>query len=355
MGTIADVLTGVATLFIRQPNDALAAWSDVQQYVGDYSAKLYRSGSGNAGSCHVQIAGLESRGITMALWTGAIDTNSFRHHASAVTGNFAQMEFRFEDPDSDAWVEITAVPLQTYPGTGAWVLTTLADGGMSGYGGVDEIGLSIFDWTLAALSGQQGFIEAVTTGTDCANWLLARVRLELWEAEPERTQYIDSVEVMGTTYAIEPGTTAPAISLSSAFTEIGYTEDGVTVEYNADTAEIMVEEETFPVDEVITKESAIVTCNLAEISMFNLDKAMAGSVLAGSIIQLGGGATKYMNIKIQSADQSGYLQAIHLPKCVASGTVGLAYRKGEKTVIPLTLKALKSDNDPAVVLVKNAA
>lgn len=351
--TIRNVLVGVATLFIRQPNDALAVWSTIQQFAGDWSAKLFKGGSGNAGSTHVQF-NVAARGITMTAWTAAIVTNSFYHHCSAVLGNFAQFEFRFEDPDSDAWVEITAVPLQTYLGTNAWVQTTLADNTPSGYGGVDEVGLSIFNWTLADLNLQQGVIEGVTTDGDCANWILSRIRLELWEATPERTCYIDSVEVMGTTYAIEPGATTPALSLSSPFTEVGYTEDGVTVEYTVDEADIDVAEETFSIGRVITKEAAIVTCNMAESSLYNIDKAMAGSVLSGSILTLGGGVNKRMNLKIEGTDPDGFLLAIHVPIATAMGAVSMSYMKGVKNIVPVTFQALKG-TEAAVTIVYNEA
>lgn len=352
--TIRNVLTGVAELGIRQPNDARAEWSTVQQYAGSFAAKLYKKGSGNAGSTHVQF-NVSAVGITMTAWTAAIATNSFFHHCSAVLGNFAQFEFRFEDPDSDAWVEITAVPLQTYTGTAAWVQTTLADNTQSGYGGVDEAGLSIFNWTLDDLSNQQGVIEGVTTDGDCANWILSRIRLELWEATPERTCYIDSVEVMGVTYTIEPGGTAPALSLSSPFVEVGYTEDGVTITYTADEADIEVEEETVPVDRVITKETVEITCNMAESSLANMALALAGSVLSGSIITIGGGVNKTMNLRIEGTNPAGYLRQIFIPLATATGAVGMAYKKGEKTVVPVTFQALKPSGEPAVTIVDNAA
>lgn len=352
--TIANVLVGVAELGIRQPNDARAEWSTLQQFVGDYSAKLYKSGSGNDGSTHVEF-NVATVGITMAAWTLAITTNSFYHHASAVTGNFAQFEFRFEDPDSDAWVEITGVALQNYPGTAAWVKTTLADDTPSGYGGVDEVGLSIFNWGLADLNAQQAFIEGVTTGGDCANWILSRIRLELWEATPERTQYIDSVEVMGTTYAIEPGATTQALSLSSPFTDVGYTEDGVTIEYTVDETDIEVEEETFPISRVITKETMAITCNMAESSLYNIDKAMAGAVLSGSILTLGAGVNKTMNLRIEGTNPAGFKRQIFIPLATATGAVGMPYKKGEKTVVPVTFQALKPANEPACTIVDNAA
>ena len=355
MGDIANVLVGVATLAVRQPNDALAEWSTTQQYVGDYSVKLYKSGSGSAGSTHVQIT--PPTGITLANFTTGIAAGHyhFYHHSSAVTGNFAQFEFRFEDPNSDAWVEVTAVPLQTHTGAAAWVQELLEDADLSGYGGVGETGTSFSDWALAALSTVETEVDGEGAVTDASDWILERVRVELWESSPERTTYIDSVTVNNVTYAIEPGSTTPAISLSSADTEIGYTEDGVTIEYNAETSDIVVEEETFPIDTVITKESLKVTCNMAEGSLYNMDKAMAGSALAGSVITLGGGVMKTMNLRITGTNPAGFIRNIEIPKAVATGVVGMSYKKGEMTVVPVTFQALKSAGTDPCKITDNAA
>ena len=347
MGTIANVLVGVAALGIRLPNDALAEWSTVEQLVGDYSARLYKANSGNNGSTHVQIT--PPTGITMTAWTAGIATNSFWHKCSAVTGNFGQMEFRFEDPNSDAWAEITAVPLQTYPGTNIWVQTALVAADLTyGYGGHTELDTPFFEWGLATAGNA---IEAAISALDggaCApeDWILTRVRIELWEATPERTMYVDSVEIMGTTYAIEPGSTTPGLAFSSPYVDVGYTEDGVTMEYNAETVDILVEEETYPIAAPISRESTTITCNMAEASLANLNAAMAGSVLSGSVLTFGGGVQKTMSIQLTGTDPDGYALTIQIPKAVATGTVGMAFRKGSKTMIPVTFRALKSaDSD----------
>ena len=351
--TIANVLTGVATLSVRQPNDARAEWSTTQAQAGTHSVKLYKDGTGDAGSTHLEI--VPPTGITMTAWTAAITTNSFYHYCSAVTGNFAQMEFKFEDPNSNAWAEITLVPLQTYLGTAAWVLQTMANDTPTGYGGHTELDTSFFEWGLTDANLVETAITALDGGA-CApeDWILTRVRIELWEASPERTMYVDTVTIMGTTYTIEPGGTAPAISLSSPYTEVGYTEDGVTLAYTADTSDIEVEEETVPIDRVITKETIEVTCNMAESSLFNIDKAMAGSVLSGNIIKIGGGVNKTMNLKIEGTNPAGYTRAIFIPLATTTGAVAMPYKKGEKTVVPVTFQALKGDND-ACQIVDNAA
>ena len=350
--TIANVLVGVASLFIRQPNDAIAEWSTAQVYAGSYAVKLYKGGSGNAGSTHLQIT--PPTGITLATFTTGITNYAFRHSLQAITANWIQMEFRFEDPNSDGWVELTAVPQQTTLGVGVYAQETLADNTQSGYGGVGEGGTSFFNWTLADLSLQEAAIDLEGAVTDASDWVLERVRLELWEAEPERTCYIGEVTIAGVDYTIEPGGTAPALSLSSPFTEVGYTEDGVTMEYTADEADIEVEEETFPINRVITKETVAITCNMAESSLYNIDKAIAGSVLSGSILTLGAGVNKTMNLKIAGTNPAGFNREILVPLATATGAVGMSYKKGEKTVVSVTFQALKGDS-PALTIVDNAA
>lgn len=358
--TIANVLTGVATLGIRRPNDARAEWSTVNPYVGTYSARLYKSGSGNAGSTCVEIDPT-ARGITFeAFFAGGLINNGFWHNSlnledAAVAGNYAQMEFKFEDPDSDGWVEITAVPLQTHVGSGIWAECAMtAAATPSGRSGVNEIGTVIFDWTLAMLDTQEGTINGLCVDT-AANWILTRVRVELWEATPERESKIDSVTIMGTLYAIEPGGNAPGLSLSSPYTEVGYTEDGVTLEYSVDQADIEVEEETFPIDRKITKETVAVTCNMAESSLANIANAIAGSVLSGSILTLGDGVNKTMNLRITGTNPAGFGREILIPLANAIGAVGMSYKKGEKTIVPVTFQALKPALGKVCTIVDNAA
>ncbi len=351
---IENVLVGVATLFIREPNDAIAEWSTEQYQAGARSVKLYKGGSGNAGSTHLEI--IPPAGTTMALWTAAITNHAFDHYCSAVLGNFAQMEFRFEDPNSLAWAEITLVPLQTYLGTAAWVTTTMANNTQAGYGGRTELDTPFFEWGLIDANLVEAAISALD-GAACApeDWLLTRVRIELWEAEPLRTMFIDTVTIMGVAYTVEPGGTAPAMSLSSPFTEVGYTEDGVTVEYTAEGNDIEVEEETVPIDWALTKETIDVTCTMAESSLNNLKNAMSGGALSGNILTVGAGVRKTMNIKIVGRSPGGYITEMFLPKVVAIGAVGMSFKKDEKTMVPITLHALKPSGSPAFTVVYNAA
>lgn len=355
MGTISNVLVGVATLAVKSPySEAAAEFSTIQKHLGNYSVKLYKDGTGNDGSTHLQIT--PPAGITLATWTAAIVNNSFYHHCSAVSANWAQFEFRFEDPNSDAWAELTCLPLQGYLGTGAWVKTTLANATLCGYGGHTEIDTSFFVWGPPIAANLVLTAISALDGGACApeDWILDRVRIELWEAAPERTQYIDTVEIMGVTYTIEPGGTAPAMSLDPGYTNLGYTEDGVTLEYTAETADVNVLEETFAIARPIVTEKLSVKCNLAEASLFNIDKAMAGSSLSGNIITLGGGVQKEVSLRIRGTSPAGYYRTIHIPLATATGAVGMPFKKGEKTVVPVEFQALKGTGDVCTII-DNAA
>ena len=338
--TPGNVLVGVAVLSVRQPNDALAEWSTAQKYAGDYSVKLYKGGSGNNGSTHLEI--IPPTGITLTAFVADPTDYSFAYHYEVKTANWIQYELRFEDPESDAWIEITVVIHQNTLGTGAWLTQPLALTDSIGWGGVGELGASFFDWSLSdtiatAISGPNG--DAAID--DCGPWVLARVRCEIWEATPERTAYVDSIEIDGVTYTVEPGGTGPAMKLSSPYVDVGYTEDGVDINYSIDTEDTNVEEESWPIGRYITSQSLEIVCNMAESTLANMNHAMGGSVLSGNILTLGGNALKELNIKIVGLTPDGFIRTYFFPRVNPVGAVGQSFRRVEKSIIPVTFRALK--------------
>ena len=361
--TIANVLVGEATLGIRQPNDAIAEWDAVNHHEGTHSVKLTKTGTGNVGQTSFTIV---PPGITFGSWGTNItvaDKYTFYYlHQLGVTGNFTMIGYRFDDPDSDnGHVEITSVPFQNHDGLGIWTKYDETDGPAKvGYYGQNEVGTLVEDWSLATATTAtvhdligNGCVVANPTSAD--NWVLTRVFFTLFEPTPARYACIDTVVINGVAYTVEPGGDAPGMYLSSPFTDVGYTEDGVTIEYTADEADIEVEEETFAIDRVITKETAQITCNMAESSLANINNAMAGAVLSGTKLTLGAGVNKTMNLKIQGTNPDGFHREIFIPKATATGAVGMSYKKGTKTVVPVTFQALKPSGEPAVTIVDNAA
>jgi len=128
---------------------------------------------------------------------------------------------------------------------------------------------------------------------------------------------------------------------------VGYTEDGVTFEYGADVADIETEEETFPIKRVITKETITVVCNCAESSIANIGYAIAGADGHVNPVVIGdtatGGTIQTCAIKIVGKDPDGDDRTIDIRYAHPTGAVGMSYKKGEKTIVPMSLVAFKGD------------
>ncbi len=149
--------------------------------------------------------------------------------------------------------------------------------------------------------------------------------------------------------------TTPGTASASVTTEFGYTEDGVTMEYTADIADVEVEEETFPINRVITKETFQVTCNIAENLLANLENAMAGALTGGAgIVDLGAGGMRDMAIRFYGVSPGGLHRTVYIPYAHPVGTVGMAYKKGTKTIIPVAFKAYQGVSGADVVVITDA-
>lgn len=135
----------------------------------------------------------------------------------------------------------------------------------------------------------------------------------------------------------------------AAATVVGYTEDGVTIEYSPDIADIETEEETFPINRVITKETLTITCNCAESSIANIGYALAGAdghaspILIGAAV--GGGVLQTCSLKIDGIPPvgGGTSRTIDVLYAHPIGTMGMSYKKGEKTIVPMSFLAYKGD------------
>jgi hypothetical protein len=182
-------------------DNGTAAWSTVHKYTGSSSVLLTHHAT-NVGSDYVQF--VPAAGVTLADIT-TIDADpewSFWYYASAAPG--PQLELKFTDPSSSGYVEVTLMPAQV----GACAINTgtevsvLAASGRAIWYGVGETGTA-FNWETEAgvytLADVEALINAETGVADASDWVLTRVRAELWEAGA-RTCYIDDITIDGTTY-----------------------------------------------------------------------------------------------------------------------------------------------------------
>ncbi len=366
--TIANVLTGVATLEVKAPDTHRAEWSTEQYQSGTHSVKLSKPGT-EGGYCMTYVE-FEPTGAAAALdianLEAAADNWGWSHFRSPIAAYWEQFALRFKDLNTEAFVDITIQVDVMELGTAEWDLETIdATTGRCFFGGWSETAgyfasyVANLIYVDAATNVSQLIVDTIAAAggseTNADDWVLTLVRLGLYETIWERYVYVDDIILAGQPFTLEPGGTTAGIRLDSGFIEVGYTEDGVTMTYTADEADVEVEEETFPIDRVLTKETAEVTCNMAESSLFNIDKAMAGSLLSGSILKLGAGTNKKITLGIRGLNPAGFVRAIQIPSCTATGAVGMSYKKGEKTVVPVTFQALKTTGHPAVTIVDNAA
>ena len=131
-----------------------------------------------------------------------------------------------------------------------------------------------------------------------------------------------------------------AYPVGQAYVSAGYTSDGVSIDYNVATQDVEVDEKSFPIARTITKETVKITCNMAESSLYNLDKAMAGSILSGAVITLGGGIIKTMSVRVTGKDPAGNARTWVFSNCTANANVSMKYTKAGKVVVPVTFQAL---------------
>ena len=82
------------------------------------------------------------------------------------------------------------------------------------------------------------------------------------------------------------GTAEPNLSGSAtdfnAFTEIGFTQDGVEADYTPTWKDIMVDELMGPAKKILVSHKLVLTCKLAETTLQNLASAIPGATFNGS-------------------------------------------------------------------------
>ena len=220
------------------PTDSTAAWSTVEQDAGEYSALLTKT-AGLEGDRSTHLEFVPDEVLTLNDLAEAIDDAapawSFEHFSSAVAANFAQIEFRFEHSSlaklgiDHGWLEVTCVPLQGHTGGGvAFVVQALSSTTPFGFGGHTPDGTSVFEWA-GPLPTLTDLLTTVNAAWDTAEvgevataYVLKRVRIELWEAAPARTSYIDTIVIDGVAYAVEPGMPGAKLGVSAPETTLAF-------------------------------------------------------------------------------------------------------------------------------------
>jgi len=154
---------------------------------------------------------------------------------------------------------------------------------------------------------------------------------------------------MGDTANVLVGIASIAVGTDYTFRRIGYTTDGVIMTVRSSFADVKVEENEGSIIRKLTDQEILVTLNVAEGLLANLEASIPGSSLLLDVLTLGGTVLQEKAItlvgKAPGAPPTNE-RLITLTKCNPTGEVALPYKKGEISIVPVTFSALVADPVP---------
>lgn len=159
-------------------------------------------------------------------------------------------------------------------------------------------------------------------------------------------------------YVAPVGTAAPVVpptnvapTINALWIPVGYTDAGIKFAYSVSNKEITVDEEMAPVDVLPDKETVKISCALAEATLENLNRAIAGGTLTttapatgvagSSTLSVGSLQTnvKMAYLLIGNAPK-GFLRMFNLYRGIATSNLELTYKRAEKIMVPVEFTGL---------------
>jgi len=129
-----------------------------------------------------------------------------------------------------------------------------------------------------------------------------------------------------------------------------YTVDGVNLTVRSDFANIKVEENVGTIIRRLTDQEVDITLTFAEGTLENIVAATPGSSInaGGDVVTIGGGLAgdpllQIFELDLVGENPAGGARTINIPEVNPTGEVGVPYKKGEISVIPVTFSALVAD------------
>lgn len=137
----------------------------------------------------------------------------------------------------------------------------------------------------------------------------------------------------------------------AAWTQVGFTEDGLKVSYDPKTTDFVVEEQETPVSVGVDSVDIEWIATLAEDTLVNANLAQGNSgVLTVTAATASNPATTQLalgtglvpcSVGFQSTNAHGYWRVAYMPKAVVIGKVETAYRRAKAyRMYPMTIRAL---------------
>jgi hypothetical protein len=157
-----------------------------------------------------------------------------------------------------------------------------------------------------------------------------------------------AVYVAAETVAI-PNLTGNPTSDFGNFTAVGYTDDGVEIDYSAKDTEIRVDEESFPVDVLIDTETASVSVKMAETDIGKLYLAMTGATFTGGDTIVFGGLAKPNIFRVGFSGPSPdtrKTRELILFRTYAKSALKMHYKRNAKVMYQVQFVALADSTQP---------
>jgi len=157
---------------------------------------------------------------------------------------------------------------------------------------------------------------------------------------------------VGTAFPEEDTTTATEwAEISNSWSDVGYSEDGWTLEYDKSFEDIMVAEEIDPIKSVKTAQEIRITGTLAQASLSNLQTAFGGGTLTEDDSAYSSGydtlvppaTTGYgeKSLLLITEGPSGNIRHFQIPRAVNVGAFSMAHQKApQKVLIAVEFKIL---------------
>jgi hypothetical protein len=150
---------------------------------------------------------------------------------------------------------------------------------------------------------------------------------------------------MGTKANVLVGDVQVTMGVGVSAAVIGYSVDGVTMTVRGSNADIKVEENEGTIIRRLIDQEVDVTLNMAEGTLANLAAAIPGAVATtGAITTIGGGALQSSRLTLVGTNPAGYPRVIVLTEVNPTGEVGVPFKKGEASIVPITFSAIVSDS-----------
>ncbi len=162
----------------------------------------------------------------------------------------------------------------------------------------------------------------------------------------------------GALYIAPKGTAAPVltslpITWGASWVPSGYTDDGVDFTYTPTFKDILVDEELGPVNTLLTAEKLEISLKMAETTLLNLQKAIAGSSLVQdtttSTLYIGSATSPTeWTLGFQGpAPGTGATRAIIVHRVLAKAAVSFKYQRKDKVIYAVKFESLVDSTQPA--------